>query len=67
MFLNNLRESKYEIEEEYSQAQEEFKEFLKDYEEDLDNDTIFQLLQSHGKINECIIFATQKVDLHELV
>lgn len=35
----------------------DFHKFLVDNSDDLDQDTILQLLQSHGKINDCIKYA----------
>ena len=46
---------------ELKNIQENFHDFIQEYDKDLDNDTIFQLLQSHGKISECITFASLKV------
>lgn len=34
-----------------------FQEFLNRHKEHLDEETIFQVLQSHGKIEECIKYA----------
>ncbi len=39
---------------------EDFKRFLDKYEPSLDSDTIFQLLQNNGKLNECLALAEQK-------
>jgi hypothetical protein len=45
----------------YQKAAKEFKTFLVEYEADLDSETVFQLLQSHGRLNDCLAFAIQKV------
>jgi len=44
----------------YNKAVEEFRVFMEEYEADLEIDVIFQLLQSHGRIEECLILASLK-------
>lgn len=56
-------------EEEIGLKQKRFHEFLKEHAPALGpsgHETVFQLLQSHGKINECIRFA-EDVGAHEAV
>lgn len=36
---------------------DEFRAFLAEHKDNVDEETIFQVLQSHGKINECIKYA----------
>ncbi len=42
-------------------AAEEFKLFLTKHEAYLETETIFQLLQNHGRLADCLSFALQKV------
>ena len=42
--------------------QEEMWAFLKEHEDDIEKTTLYQILQSHGKIDECIEFA-EKVNV----
>lgn len=37
--------------------------FLDKYSESLDSSTVFQTFQNHGRINDCLTFALQKVIL----
>ncbi len=55
------RAQKQEAVELYNRATEEFKNFLAEYQDDLESDAIFQLLQSHGRLSDCLAFASQKV------
>jgi hypothetical protein len=45
----------------YQAWQTSFNDFLNEYKEDLDTEAIFQLLQNHGRLADCIKFAAQKV------
>lgn len=45
----------------YGQATEELNEFMAEHEPDLDCDTIYQLLRSHGRMQDAFLFATRKV------
>lgn len=48
---------KDKLEEDAQNKMEEFRAFLRKHKDDVDEETIFQVLQSHGKINECIRYA----------
>jgi len=50
-----------ELADNYKKLGEEIMEFLQKYSDCLHIDTIFQLFQNHGRINDCIQFAMQKV------
>lgn len=53
-----IDEQAYKLSQEaLSLLQNGFHEFLMRNSADIDKDTIFQVLQSHGRINECIKFA----------
>ena len=39
----------------------ELQEFLDKYKESVDSDTILQLMQSHGRLEDCVWFAKQQV------
>jgi len=57
------------LDEDIQYKQKKFYEFLKEHASSLGHaghETVFQLLQSHGKINECIRFA-EDVGAHEAV
>jgi len=48
-----------------------FHKFLVDNHTDLDQDTILQLLQSHGQVEDCIVYADamklyQKLVVHHI-
>ena len=45
----------------------EFRNFVKDAKDDIDNETIIQILTSHGKVNECIKFAETTGCYKELI
>ena len=45
----------------------DFRQFVSENKNDLDTDTIFQVLQSHGKIKECIKFAEETGCYKELI
>ena len=42
-------------------AAQDFKAFLEKYKESVDADTILQLMQNHGRLNDCLWFALQQV------
>jgi len=50
-------ESRVYIKKSVNLLKDELWNFIKENGQDIDQDTIFQLLQSHGKIKECIKFA----------
>lgn len=47
--------------------EKDFHKFLVENSEDLDQDTILQLLQSHGKINDCIKYADSMKQYQKLI
>jgi len=47
--------------------EKDFHNFLKDHAEDLDEDTVMQLLQSHGKLEDCIKFADNMKQYQKLI
>lgn len=47
--------------------EKEFHQFLLKNKDDLDQDTVMQLLQSHGKINDCIKFADSMKQYQKLI
>jgi len=51
---------KQEATELYNNSIKKFRTFLQEHEDDLEVDIVFQLLQSHGRLDECISFAVQK-------
>lgn len=55
---------KQKAEELFKKTSEELKGFLIEYEQSLDTDTIFQILQNHGKLKDCLSFAKQKVCIY---
>eukprot|EP01022_Parablepharisma_sp_SALTPOND_P000883 TRINITY_DN105194_c3_g1_i1.p1 TRINITY_DN105194_c3_g1~~TRINITY_DN105194_c3_g1_i1.p1 ORF type:complete len:1042 (-),score=138.06 TRINITY_DN105194_c3_g1_i1:6642-9767(-) len=61
------RVQKQEAIELYQRAVEEFKTFLTEYEEDLETEIIYQLLQSHGRLKDCLSFASQKKNYEAVV
>lgn len=50
-------ETKLMLKKTVKQQKDELWAFIKENAQDIDQDTIFQMLQSHGKIKECIKFA----------
>ena len=55
------KQQKQEAVELYQKLLETFRKFLEEYEVNLDSETIFQLLQSHGRLEDFLYFAFQKV------
>lgn len=45
----------------YKKLELEFRKFLLDHEASMESDTVFQLLQNHGRLEDCLLFAEQKV------
>ena len=56
-----VQQQKQQKEEAYNKAVTAFRNFIQDYEIDLDTDTVFQLLQSHARLGDFLHFAAQKV------
>ena len=54
-------------EQEIKILKKEFFDFVKDNSDDLDHLAIFNMLQSHGKVKECIEFATTTGSHKELI
>ena len=46
----------------YDKEIEKFNIFLEEYQNDLESETVFQLLQSHGRLNDCLLFSSLKKD-----
>lgn len=53
--LNELRDSNSAS---YEVLKDEFEGFLKDYEDNLDKSTTFNLISSHGRIEELLVYAS---------
>ena len=54
-------------EQEIKILKKEFFDFVSENKEDLDSQSIFTMLQSHGKVKECIEFATSTGSHKELI
>jgi vacuolar protein sorting-associated protein 18 len=48
---------KEKLDEEYQRKMQSFRDFLHFNKDNVNEETIFQVLQSHGKIDECIKYA----------
>jgi hypothetical protein len=57
-------EEKDKLSDEWQCRMVSFRQFLEEHQKEIDQETIFQVLQSHGKIDECIKYAEliQKYD-----
>lgn len=48
---------KEKFEDIYKRKMDSFRDFLKSNKDNVNEETVFQVLQSHGKIDECIKYA----------
>jgi len=55
------KQQKEEAKELYYKNQEAFRQFLEDYESDLEAVTVFELLQNHCRLDDFLHFASHKV------
>lgn len=61
------KQQQQEAADQFEKANESFKQFLKKYSGDLDTELIIQLLQSHGRLSDCLFFATEKRNYEAIV
>ena len=59
--MRSIREKELEV------IQEQFFQFLKENNDDIDHLAVFNLLQTHGKVKECIEFAKTTGSHKELI
>ena len=51
------RREKESLDEEWQNKRNKFEQFLNLHKKNMDEETVFQLLQSHGKVEDCIKYA----------